>query len=133
MPPRTRHCWPRRHQRELRLCDAQSVPGPGAGARGLVPAQSVSWDGIRDEPHLVAGPTAPKARRVLDVKPRDSSLSGQIGAGLWRLLPLHVERDRNAIDALARLDHVLRGLGILLEVRRLQMRLERVGILVDFE
>src|SRR5215470_19987719 len=52
---------------------------------------------------------------------------------LWRLLPLHVERDRNAIDSLARLDHVLRGLGILLEVRRLQMCLERLGILVDFE
>src|SRR6516225_1558389 len=70
---------------------------------------------------------------VLDVGPRDSNRRLQIGAGLWRLLPLHVERHRNAIDSLARLDHILRGLGILLEVRRLQMRLERVGILVDLE
>src|SRR6516165_5139180 len=120
-------------KRELRLCDAQSVPGPGAGARGLVPAESVSRDGVWDGPHLVGRSTAPKARRVLDVGPQEHHRSLQIGAGLWRLLPLHVERDGNAIDTLARLDHVLRDLGILLEVRRLQMRLERVGILVNFE
>ena len=107
--------------------------GPGAGARGLVPAESVSWDGVWDGPHLVVWSAAPKARRVLDVGPQEHHRSLQIGAGLWRLLPLHVERDRNAIDTLARLDHVLRDLGILLEVRRLQMRLERVGILVNFE
>src|SRR5215831_18202780 len=100
---------------------------------GLVPAESVSWDGVWDGPHLVGRSAAPKARRVLDVGPRDSNRRLQIGAGLWRLLPLHVERNRNAIDSLARLDHILRGLGILLEVRRLQMRLERVGILVDLE
>src|SRR6516162_4267971 len=102
--------------------------GSGAGAGRIL-----SRDGVRDGPHLVGRSTAPKARRVLDVGPQEHHRSLQIGAGLWRLLPLHVERDRNAIDTLARLDHVLRDLGILLEVRRLQMRLERVGILVNFE
>ena len=60
-------------KRELRLCDAQSVPGPGAGARGLVPAESVSRDGVWDEPHLVGRSAAPKARRVLDVGPHDNN------------------------------------------------------------
>ena len=50
-----------------------------------------------------------------------------------RSLPLHIERDRDVIDSLAGLDHVLRRLCILLEVRRLQMGLESVGILVDFK
>ena len=49
--------------------------GPGAGARGLVPTKSVSRDSVRDEPHLVAGPTAPTARRVLDVGPHGSNLA----------------------------------------------------------
>src|SRR6478672_5086104 len=50
-----------------------------------------------------------------------------------RLLPLHVERDWKVIDSLSRFDHVLGCLRIFLEMRRLQMRFERVGILVDFE
>jgi len=47
-----------------------------------VPAESVSWDGVWDRPHLVVWSAAPKARRVLDVGPQHSNHSGQIGAGL---------------------------------------------------
>jgi hypothetical protein len=50
-------------------------------ARGLVPTESVSRDGVWDGPHLVGRSTAPKARRLLAVGPQDSNLSGQIGAG----------------------------------------------------
>src|SRR5262249_4975022 len=80
-----------------------------------------------------AGPP-PQRRGGYQTAGRTAAIDAyQSAPGLRRLLPLHVERDGNVVDSLARLDHVLRGLGILLEVRRLQMRLERVGIVVDFE
>src|SRR5262249_56146120 len=58
---------------------------------------SVHGDGVWTEPPRVARPAAPKARRLLDVKPHDSNPSLQIGAGLWRIFPLHVERDRHTL------------------------------------
>src|SRR5207247_113974 len=69
--------------------------------------------------------------------PRSASVPGfaslNPGYTLSLLLPLHIERDRDGVDSLARLNHVLCRLRILLEVRRLQMRLERGGVLIDFE
>src|SRR5260370_28997954 len=49
------------------------------------------------------------------------------------LLPLHIQRNRYVIDAFARLDHVLRCVRIFLEMRRFQMSLECVCIMVNFK
>jgi hypothetical protein len=40
-----------------------------AGARGLVPTESVCRHGGWNEPHLVVWSTAPESRRVLRVRP----------------------------------------------------------------
>ena len=48
-------------KRSEQLCHARSVPSPGAGARGLVPTESVPWDGVWDQWHLVGRSTAANA------------------------------------------------------------------------
>ena len=51
----------------------------------------------------------------------------------WGLFPLHVERNRHVVDAFARFHHLLRGLGVFLEMRRFQVSLERIGAVVNFK
>src|ERR1700732_2678272 len=60
-------------------------------------------------------------------------VSGPGEAVGWSSLPFHIEGDRYALYAFARLDHILCGFRIFLEVCRLQMRLERVRIGVDLK
>jgi hypothetical protein len=52
-------------QRELWLRYARSVPGLRAGARGLLPTESVPRDGVWDQRHLVVRSTAPVPGQVL--------------------------------------------------------------------
>src|SRR5215472_16214240 len=47
-----RDLWKEGHQRQLQLCHATTVSGPGVGARWLLPTESVSRVGVWDWLHL---------------------------------------------------------------------------------
>src|SRR5262249_23288949 len=80
-----RDLWKEGHQRQLQLCHATTVSGPGVGARWLLPTESVSRDGVRDGIYLVVRsaalePRAGTLRRVRLPLPR----SPRVGDGSSR-------------------------------------------------
>src|SRR6478735_2217412 len=54
--------WKEGHQRQLQLCHATTVSGPGVGARWLLPTESVSRDGVWDGIYLVVRSAALEPR-----------------------------------------------------------------------
>src|SRR5207245_4128198 len=67
-----RDLWKEGHQRQLQLCHATTVSGPGVGARWLLPTESVSRDGVRDGIYLVVRSAAlePRAGTLRPARPR---------------------------------------------------------------
>src|SRR5262249_20352911 len=61
-----RDLWKEGHQRQLQLCYATTVSGPGVGARWLLPTQSVSGHGLRDRLHLGVRSVALDCRKLTD-------------------------------------------------------------------
>jgi Kelch motif len=67
-----RDLWKEGHQRQLQLCHATTVSGPGVGARWLLPTESVSRDGVWDGIYLVVRSAAlePRAGTLRPARPR---------------------------------------------------------------